>query len=52
METGKSETGEILGSYQPTGYIPKELVRRAYLNRVDYDSSIFQPDADAGEAAL
>ena len=52
VETGKSETGEILGSYQPTGYIPKELVRRAYLNRVDYDSSIFQPDADAGEAAL
>ncbi len=48
VETGKNEAGEILGRYEPTGYIPKELVRRAYLNRVEYDSDIFKPDSDSG----
>ena len=52
VETGMSETGEILGRYEPTGYMPKDLLRKAFLNRVQYDKNIFvpDPDIDVGEA--
>lgn len=46
VETGMSATGEILGRYEPTGYMPKELLRKAFLNRVQYDKNIFVPDPD------
>ena len=52
VEEGKSETGEILGHYEPTGYVPKDLMRRAYLSRVEYDQNIFNPEYDFKGAAL
>ena len=43
VKTGRKPDGTLIGEYVPTGYIPKALLKKADINGVDIDLSIFKP---------